>query len=408
MDKKKPIIMLSIAVVIALVITLLTYMWLKRQISTAEKSMETQPVVVAAVDVSWGTNLTKEMIKTAPFLKSSLPPGCFSDPAEVVGRTLIYPARSGELVLESRLAPVNVKTGGVAAMITPNKRAMAVKVDKVIGVAGFVHPGNRVDVLVTLAETDKRQNPITKIVLENDFRDGILSFIRFRKGHKHVDPVAGVNKTGNADHLVDFDGHGPLIRRDHRRHTSRFHIHRGQPRLQHKFPGPGGIDECPPHDLRGVGEAPGRQAAFQKRSRLDHLLCQICAPGNVDGGHDDRLRFHRLLGRADLPLEPHVGQQSDHEGNHDCDAEHDDRFLLIHGVSPLCEYGCFCCLFYLSVRCRPLHPLPKKTPFGFTETAGERNITFPPRSQPRNRERAFSHPAAPERYNKFFLSKYTS
>jgi len=167
MDKKKPIIMLSIAVVIALVVTLLTYMWLKRQISTAEKSMETQPVVVTAVDVPWGTNLTKEMIKTTPFLKSSLPPGYFSDPAEVAGRTLIYPARSGELVLESRLAPVNVRTGGVAAMITPNKRAMAVKVDKVIGVAGFVHPGNRVDVLVTLAETEKRQNPITKIVLEN-------------------------------------------------------------------------------------------------------------------------------------------------------------------------------------------------------------------------------------------------
>jgi len=80
MDKKKPIIMLSIAVVIALVVTLLTYMWLKRQISTAEKSMETQPVVVTAVDVPWGTNLTKEMIKTTPFLKSSLPPGYFSDP----------------------------------------------------------------------------------------------------------------------------------------------------------------------------------------------------------------------------------------------------------------------------------------------------------------------------------------
>jgi pilus assembly protein CpaB len=55
----------------------------------------------------------------------------------------------------------------VAAVVTPNKRAMAVKVDKVVGVAGFIRPGNRVDVLVTLTGQGKVPIPITKTVLEN-------------------------------------------------------------------------------------------------------------------------------------------------------------------------------------------------------------------------------------------------
>ena len=58
-----------------------------------------------------------------------------------------------------------MKTGGIAAVIGSKKRAVAVRVDKVIGVAGFVHPGNRVDVLVTMSKGT--QEPVTKIVLEN-------------------------------------------------------------------------------------------------------------------------------------------------------------------------------------------------------------------------------------------------
>lgn len=79
---------------------------------------------------------------------------------------MIFPVMAGEPIFESRLAPTNVKTGGVAAMIKSKKRAIAVRVDKIIGVSGFIHPGNRVDVLVTLA-SGKITNPITKTVLEN-------------------------------------------------------------------------------------------------------------------------------------------------------------------------------------------------------------------------------------------------
>ena len=166
MGKYRPIILLGMAVIIALVATLLAINWLQTKAKGREPVLETQEVAVSKVDLTWGTALTKEMIETKPFLKKSLPAGNFSDTSSLVGRVLISPVKANEPILESRLAPLSVKTGGVAAMISPKKRAIAVKVDKVIGVSGFIHPGNRVDILVTLA-SGKSATPVTKTVLEN-------------------------------------------------------------------------------------------------------------------------------------------------------------------------------------------------------------------------------------------------
>lgn len=166
-DKQKPLFLFGIATVIALVIAVMTYGWVKQMAQSQTQARETQPVVVAAADLTWGTSLTGDMVKVVPYLKESLPAGYFSDVSGVSGRTIIYPVKAGEPVFESKLAPTTVSSGGVAALVTPKKRAMAVKVDKVVGVSGFVHPGNRVDVLVTLSKNERAQNPMTKIVLEN-------------------------------------------------------------------------------------------------------------------------------------------------------------------------------------------------------------------------------------------------
>jgi pilus assembly protein CpaB len=90
----------------------------------------------------------------------------FTDPAALEGKVVMSQVKANESI-KSRLAPDDISTGGVAAIIDPNKRAMAVKVDKVIGVSGFVHPGNHVDVLVTLNKDNKDTTAITKIVLQN-------------------------------------------------------------------------------------------------------------------------------------------------------------------------------------------------------------------------------------------------
>ena len=166
-DKNKPLFLFGLATVVALVVAFLTYGWVKQMALSQTQARETQPVVVAAVDLTWGTSLTGEMVKVVPYLKESLPTGFFSDVSGVNGRTIIYPVKAGEPVFESKLAPTTVSSGGVAALVTPKKRAMAVKVDKVVGVSGFVHPGNRVDVLVTLSRNERANNPMTKIVLEN-------------------------------------------------------------------------------------------------------------------------------------------------------------------------------------------------------------------------------------------------
>lgn len=167
MGKNKGLIILGVGVLLALLAGLMTHGWLKGKAKAQGRASETETVTVAALDLTWGTVLTKGMVKTAPFLKQSLPDGYFLDPAKLEGRTLISPLKANEPILESRLAPSNVTGGGIAAVIGQQKRAMAVKVDKVIGVSGFIHPGNRVDVLVTLNRNEKITTPITKTVLEN-------------------------------------------------------------------------------------------------------------------------------------------------------------------------------------------------------------------------------------------------
>lgn len=167
MGKHKQIILIVSTVVVALLTSIFSYNWLQKKANVKQPSLDTQVVAMAASDLPWGTVLRKEMIKKGPFLKGSLPSGYFAEPSSLEGRVLISPVKANEMILESRLAQSSITTGGVAAVIDQKKRAMAVKVDKVIGVSGFIHPNDRIDVLVTLTKTGKENNPITKIVLQN-------------------------------------------------------------------------------------------------------------------------------------------------------------------------------------------------------------------------------------------------
>lgn len=162
-----PVVMLVVALVIASVVSFWSYGLLQKKTTVDATPTDTQQVVVAAYDLKWGAVLTNEVLKTQPYLRGSLPTGYIADPASAVGRVVLYPMQVNEPLTEGKLAPASVKTGGVAAIVTPKKRAMAVRVDKVVGVSGFIYPGHRVDVLVSLAKTEKTQQPITKIVLEN-------------------------------------------------------------------------------------------------------------------------------------------------------------------------------------------------------------------------------------------------
>ncbi len=167
MKRYKPAILIVLIVLVALATSFLVYQWLKvRSIALANQRGEIVNVAVAVTDLSWGTVIKPEMVKTVPFLKGSLTADFFTDPASLTGRVIIAPLKADEPIFGSRLATSDITKGGVAAVISQNKRAMTVRVDKVKGVSGFIHPGNRVDVVATFRPTYSAM-PMTLTVLEN-------------------------------------------------------------------------------------------------------------------------------------------------------------------------------------------------------------------------------------------------
>jgi len=126
----------------------------------------TAHVVVAAHDMDVGHTLTADDIRLAEWPSTMLPEGYSSTPAEVVGRGVLHPVKLNEPLLSGKLA-LKEAGGGLPIIIPAGKRAMSVKVDQVIGVAGFTLPGTRVDILVTLDQVAGVPEAITQIVLQN-------------------------------------------------------------------------------------------------------------------------------------------------------------------------------------------------------------------------------------------------
>ena len=171
MFQNRPLLFLGLAVGIALVTTVLIYNWLQGQrapepVEQEVVTLEGMSIAVAKEDVSWGTPLTMDKIRLVTFPEDSLPKDHFTKMEDLDGRIVLTRLNRNEPILESKLAPIDIKTGGVAAVIDPKKRAMAVKVNEVVALPGFVKPGDRVDVMVTLTEEGKKTQ-ITKTVLEN-------------------------------------------------------------------------------------------------------------------------------------------------------------------------------------------------------------------------------------------------
>jgi pilus assembly protein CpaB len=113
----------------------------------APHQVATTRVVAAAADIKLGTVLTAANLTTAD-IAGTPPKGAILDPKTVIGRGVISDLYQGEPILESRLAAPG-SGGGLAATIPTGMRACAVRVDEVVGVAGFVTPGMHVDVLVS-------------------------------------------------------------------------------------------------------------------------------------------------------------------------------------------------------------------------------------------------------------------
>ena len=160
----KAIGLLLLAVLTGLAAAVYASGWVSRQSGIASNR-----VVVAAVDIELGSKINPQMLSTVDWPAGSIPPGAFSDMKEVQDRVAKVSVLRGEALLEGKLAPVGTK-GGLSAVIAQGKRAMTVRVNDVVGVAGFALPGNYVDVMVN-AQQDKAKGEedrqISKTVLEH-------------------------------------------------------------------------------------------------------------------------------------------------------------------------------------------------------------------------------------------------
>ena len=105
-------------------------------------------ILIAATDISLGAKIEDKDIKVLQLPVADLPPRHFKQKSQVLGRGVIVPISQGEFVLPEKLAGENAGSG-LPALIPSGMRAVSVRVNEVIGVAGFVVPGTRVDVLLT-------------------------------------------------------------------------------------------------------------------------------------------------------------------------------------------------------------------------------------------------------------------
>ena len=121
--------------------------------------------VIASKDLPVGTVLKEEDVRLIGWPGDAIPVGLIRTKEEAVGRGLVTAVRLNEPFLESKLAPRGTG-GGMPILITEGMRALSIRVDDVAAVAGFVVPGTRVDMLLTMTPQGSTE-PVTKAIMQN-------------------------------------------------------------------------------------------------------------------------------------------------------------------------------------------------------------------------------------------------
>ncbi|MGA2535073.1 MAG: Flp pilus assembly protein CpaB [Terracidiphilus sp.] len=171
---KRLLTILLLAFVIAGACAFLVFRVIGNRLGSATPS--TTRVVAAAADIKLGTVLTAQNLTTIE-IAGSAPKGVILDPKNAINRGVISDLYQGEPILENRLAPVG-SGGGLASTIPEGMRAIAVKVDEVVGVAGFVTPGMHVDVLVSGIPPGASNVPNSREALQGTLVKTILQNIQ--------------------------------------------------------------------------------------------------------------------------------------------------------------------------------------------------------------------------------------
>ena len=164
MKNVKALALLFLALLVGAAAAVYAANWASQQGNT-RSSM----VAVAAADIELGSKITPQMLTLIDWPSGAIPPGAFTQTNLLVDRVVKVTVTRGDPIVERKLAPAGTQ-GGLSAVIAEGKRAMTVRVNDVVGVAGFALPGNYVDVMVNAQQErgkgdDNRQ--ISKTVLEH-------------------------------------------------------------------------------------------------------------------------------------------------------------------------------------------------------------------------------------------------
>jgi pilus assembly protein CpaB len=166
MARKRIFTVLLIAMTVGAMFAFGTYRYVQAMPASRAETVHTSTVVVAASNMDVGTALRAEDLRAIEWPAKSVPEGAFRKPEELIGRGLIQPVVAFEPILPGKLASPEAGAG-LPPVIPEGMRALSVRVNDVIGVAGYVLPGTRVDVLVTVSPTDKHDDITSKLILPN-------------------------------------------------------------------------------------------------------------------------------------------------------------------------------------------------------------------------------------------------
>jgi pilus assembly protein CpaB len=167
--RKNQFLILAVAIAMGGGAAYLARSWLQTQMNVAAAYPPVGHIVIAAEPLAYGTALTAENVSEVPWFTSKLPEGAFATKDELLAagrRAVLYPLKQGEPVLRSKVTGAGQRAS-LAAVLEEGKRAVTVRVDDVRGVAGFVLPGDFVDIVMIADEVSNKRQSYSDILLEH-------------------------------------------------------------------------------------------------------------------------------------------------------------------------------------------------------------------------------------------------
>jgi pilus assembly protein CpaB len=167
--RKSSVIILVVAILMGGSAAYLTRSWLKDQTRASSASQPVGTIVVAAESLAYGTTMTPDNVVEIPWFSNTLPEGAFAVKDDLLSggrRVVLSPLKRGEAVLRSKITGPGQRAS-LASLLDEGKRAVTVSVDDVRGVAGFVLPGDFVDIVLIADDGSTKRQSYSDILLEH-------------------------------------------------------------------------------------------------------------------------------------------------------------------------------------------------------------------------------------------------